>query len=288
MKLLRILSAAILMTLLTGNVAHSQDIQYGVKGGISFYFGDLAPAQNISSFESGLSAGVFLKRSFNDLLSLRVDASYLDIYGDDANSNETWRSNRNLDFQSDIFEGSVTAELTPFAIRVGYGNTIQPYVGVGVGVFHFNPTTIYNGNVIELQPLNTEGQGLDGLGTPYSLVQINIPIQMGVQFNWSSGWNISAELNYRKLFTDYLDDVSGYYVSNTVLSENYGPISALLSDRSEGMINSSGDIPNLSVPRGNPTNYDAYAALVLKVGYTIDRIRTRNGYSRNKIGCPTF
>jgi hypothetical protein len=288
MKLLRNLSAAILITLLTGQIAQSQNIQYGVKGGISLYFGDLAPAQNILSSESRLCTGFFVKREFNDVLSIRVDASYLDIYGDDANSVEAWRTNRNLNFQSDVFEGSITAELSPLAIRVGYGNNIQPYIGIGVGIFQFNPTTIYNGNVIELQPLNTEGQGLEGLGTPYSLVQFNIPIQMGVQFNWSSGWNISAELNYRKLFTDYLDDVSGYYVSNTLLSENYGPISALLSDRSEGMINSSGDIPNLSVPRGNPTDYDAYAALVLKVGYTIDRIRTRNGYSRNKIGCPTF
>ncbi len=266
-----------------------QDLEYGAKAGVSYYFGDLAPSSHIFSFSTpSPSGGIFIKRQINDYFALRGDVSYLFLKADDANGTAAWRANRNLDFASHVFEGSITMEFIPFELRLGRNNNIHPYLGIGLGVFHFDPYTIYNGSEIKLNPLNTEGQGLDGYGDPYALTQINIPMRLGIQFSLSYGLNIGLEVSYRDLFTDYLDDVSGYYVPNTLLAEAYGPLSAILSDKSPGMVNSTDTGSGLSSLRGAPQTEDGYGDLVLTISYTISRTHIGSGFSRNKVSCPTF
>ena len=290
MKKSILLPALILgLSLIYTSKLRSQDIEIGAKAGVSYYFGDLAPSNRIISFSKpGPSGGFYLKRQINEFFSFRADVSYLFIQADDANGIDAWRSNRNLDFASDVFEGSLTTEFIPFEIRLGRKNNIHPFVGFGLGIYHFNPYTIHNGSEVKLQPLNTEGQGLVGYGTPYALTQINIPIRGGLKLSLSSGLNIGIELSYRDLFTDYLDDVSGNYVSNTLLAENYGPLSAILSDKSPNMVNSTDTGSGITARRGDPSSEDGYGSLVLTIGYTFQRTHIGSGFSRNKVSCPTF
>ena len=285
----------ILLSLLCFTIAsidsdlQAQNIEYGAKGGTSFYFGDLAPASHIFSIGTlGPSGGFYLKRQFNEFFSVRGDFTYLFLHADDANGSEAWRATRNLDFATHVFEGSVSMEFIPFEIRLGHRNNIHPYLGIGLGVYNFNPYTIHNGSEVSLQPLNTEGQGLEGYGNPYALTQINIPMRAGLQLSLSSGLTIGVEFSYRNLFTDYLDDVSGSYVPNTLLSESYGPLSALLSDKSPNMVNSTDTGLGVNNMRGAPETEDGYGDLVLTVGYTISRRKVGSGFTRNKVSCPTF
>lgn len=271
------------------SVLKAQNIEYGVKAGTSFYFGDLAPSSHIFSIGTlGPSGGLFIKRQLNDFFTLRGDLTYLFLHADDANGSETWRDTRNLDFATDIFEGSVSLEFIPFELRLGHKSNIHPYLGLGVGLFRFDPYTIYNGSKVRLQPLNTEGQGLEGYGNPYALTQINIPLRLGLQLGLASGFTLGIEFSYRDLFTDHLDDVSGYYVPNTVLAEAYGPLSALLSDKSPNMINSTDTGSGINRLRGAPETQDGYGDLVITLGYTISRRKVGSGYTRNKVSCPTF
>jgi hypothetical protein len=59
--------------------------------------------------------------------------------------------------------------------------------------------------------LSTEGQGIYPDKKPYSLWQPTIPFGGGVKFAITENLRIGFEIGLRKLFTDYLDDVSTSY-----------------------------------------------------------------------------
>src|SRR5690606_12602730 len=76
-------------------------------------------------------------------------------------------------------------------------------------------------------PLGTEGQhstldeGDSNYGIkPYKLIQPAIPFGLGVRFRLNEVMDFSAELSFRYLFTDYIDDVSANYVDLDVLDSD--------------------------------------------------------------------
>ncbi|WP_340154047.1 DUF6089 family protein [uncultured Marivirga sp.] len=81
------------------------------------------------------------------------------------------------------------------------------------------------GEWVNLRDLGTEGQFLDAetrsqyqdlygkeLPTPYSRLQLVIPVGIGARYKLTNNLDISLEVGYRHTFTDYLDDVSGEYI----------------------------------------------------------------------------
>jgi hypothetical protein len=103
---------------------------------------------------------------------------------------------------------------------------ITPYVFVGVAVYHFNPYAYdTTGKKVYLQPLSTEGEGLPQYPgrKEYALTQLAIPFGGGIKFRITDRVVLAYEIGMRKLFTDYLDDVSNTYVSETVLLAAKGP-----------------------------------------------------------------
>ena len=86
---------------------------------------------------------------------------------------------------------------------------LRPYGVIGLGAYHFNPQgslSTSNGDTywVDLRPLHTEGEGWIPGRKEYSLTQLNIPMGGGVKYWFSENVNLSVELIYRKLFTDYL------------------------------------------------------------------------------------
>ena len=61
---------------------------------------------------------------------------------------------------------------------------------------------------MDLQPLGTEGEGFYKGEKKYNLTQLAIPIGGGFKYAISNNVRIGIEVGFRKLFTDYLDDVS--------------------------------------------------------------------------------
>jgi len=81
------------------------------------------------------------------------------------------------------------------------------------------------GQWVSLRDLGTEGQFFDAdtrqqyqdlyskdLPTPYSRVQVVIPLGIGARYKLTNNLDLALEIGYRHTFTDYLDDVSGEYV----------------------------------------------------------------------------
>lgn len=239
----------------------SQYAELGVLGGTSYYLGEL----NHQHFRPIKPAGgIIFKSNLGKRLSFRMHAFYGNIEGADANSNDNWEQQRNLSFKSHIFELAGGFEINYFDYMMGRvvkdrrGEYYTPYLFIGLSYYNFNPKAEFNGEIYELQPLGTEGQGTSANNKKqYKLNQISIPLAIGVKFNVSKWMSVGFEYGIRRTFTDYLDDVSDLYVDPELLRTENGSLSASLADRS------TANYSNQSFPggqqRGNPNNKDWYS-----------------------------
>ncbi len=264
------------ISLHTGQL-QAQSLEVGLGFGLSTYDGELTPPTLIGRFfilEPGVT--VFSKYNFNRYLTGRFSFVATSIRGDDAKSNSPWRERRNLSFHTQIYELALMGEWNIFGFFPNKeGNSFTPYLFGGIAFFHFDPTTIFNGEVVRLQPLGTEGQGLPQFPDRdfYSLYQISIPFGGGLKWAVSDRLTISGEIGWRKTFTDYLDDVSTTYVPYDVLLENRGELTAQVARRAWQV---TGIAPEDYVPRdherrqrGSPGTMDWYITGFVKLSYQL-------------------
>jgi hypothetical protein len=240
----------------------AQDWEAGGWIGSSHYIGDLNPEINFT--QPALAAGIILRYNFNKRLAVKIGGNYGNISGSDAQSDDVFQRNRNLSFRSELLEGNVNFEFN--FMRYVHGSKDErftPYVFVGASLFNFNPEAQYNGTWYELQPLGTEGQFR---GDEYSLTQVALNYGGGFKFDLDFRWSMNIFVSSRRLFTDYLDDVSTVYADKDDLEEAREEISLILSDRT---LNESGDFGN---QRGNAQNNDAYSFFGIGLVYNFARI----------------
>ncbi len=207
--------------------------EFGFMFGGSNYIGDLN--QFIPWYGIQPAAGLIYRFHVHSRLALRGNLFYGTVGASDKDASEPLIVNRNLSFQSTIFELAGGLEFNYFPFQLGhekYKGTA--YMLVEIGVFRMNPTTIYNDERIELQPLGTEGQGSSLNGKKnYNLVQLSIPLGIGCKVSLGKKASFSLEYGIRKTFTDYLDDVaSDAYVDEVALAAENGPLAGALSNRS--------------------------------------------------------
>ncbi len=225
--------------------------EIGFYGGGSYYLGDLNHYEHFSN--SRAAFGVIYRYNLSTRHSLRATAFYGTVYGNDADAKNQALVNRNLNFESKLFELAIGYEIDLFKYRINdMKYPISPYFFYQVAYTRMNPTTVYDGNIVALQPLGTEGQGTSiSDKRNYSLNQLTIPLGIGIKMNLRKGLAVSLEYGIRKTFTDYLDDVSGSYIDSEVLRAENGPLSATLANRSLTATN--------GMNRGNPGTKDWYA-----------------------------
>lgn len=256
--------AVIAIVFITNLSCFSQTWELGVGAGVSYYVGDLNPTGHFKFPHP--SGTIFVKRILTSRWSVRAGFTYLGVSADDKEGDFGYQQVRNLNFQSNIFEIHVAAELNffPFGInRYSHTEKIRkwtPYLFAGIGGYYYNPQATINGQLIELQPLGTEGQGTPSYPDrqPYSRFMPCIPFGMGVKFNINNKVTIAAEYGMRLTFNDYLDDVSTDYAINSEIVAINGAIAGIASDQSLGdPANGSND----RYQRGIKTDLDWYGYL---------------------------
>ena len=132
------------------------------------------------------------------------------------------RYQRNLSSQSFIYELQTTAQFYPLQFINKKSTTrLMPYVGTGIGLFHFNPKAKLNGQFYYLKPLHTEGEGFAEYPERenYHLTQFYIPFTVGVGYRLNENNLISVNAIFRKTFTDYIDDASTTYVDPSLFDK---------------------------------------------------------------------
>jgi hypothetical protein len=222
------------------------------------YYGDLAPATTAASTDVSFTRpgfGLNVGYKFSPYTAFRAGFNYGRIKGDDITSDpnepESYgRYLRNASFRSDIKEFHMGFEID-FIPNYGGANARKPinlYLFVGGAVFHHEPKALVPefdyvlggtnstipapqaGEWVSLRKLGTEGQFIEGSGVKkYSPIQFSIPIALGARLRLPGPFEVGLEFGYRYLFTDYIDDVSGSYISFDQFDD---PLAIIMSDRS--------------------------------------------------------
>ncbi|HMG81791.1 MAG TPA: DUF6089 family protein [Ferruginibacter sp.] len=210
---MRIITVAFLLCI-SVTTLNAQKFSIKYFAGAANYAGDLQPKAYTFS-QAQLVGGIGLEYEISEHFLARADLSVARVGAADRHSGIPADVARNLEFNSGIEEFSLNAEYDFLSLKKWKAT---PYIFVGFGVFHFNPyTSDQLGDKIYLQPLGTEGQGMNGF-SKYNLTQLNIPYGGGVKVAINENIRLGFEVGFRKLFTDYLDDVSGYYAPVADLS----------------------------------------------------------------------
>lgn len=232
--------------------------------------------------------GLSLNYEVSDRVMLRSQFSFAKVEGADKFTNSDFQKvNRNLSFQSNIAEFSVIGELTTFNL---YSIRWSPYAFGGIALFHFNPyTTDSSNNKTYLQPLGTEGQGIATYGRKaYSLTDFAIPFGGGIKYVVNENIRIGLEVGLRKLFTDYLDDVSSTYADEQDLLAAHGPTAVSLSYRGDEAPGGNSNYPSKGTLRGNDKKQDWYYFTGLHVTFRLGSGYGKTAANRYKRGldCP--
>jgi Domain of unknown function (DUF6089) len=258
---------------LVANICKAQEsllkehLKIEFMGGVSGYNGDLSE-HRITMNQLRPAFNVNLKYNTEDFINFGIGFGYGRVGGNDKFNTRRGLKARNLNFKTNIFEANIIGEIK--LADPQYYDT-YPYLFFGIGVFHFNPFT-YDSSGIKtfLQPLGTEGQGLQEYPDrkPYKRTQLCIPIGGGWKWNFKDVWELSYEIGARILFTDYLDDVSKTYPNLQALAIAKGEKAVELTYR--------GTAPFVeSKQRGNPSNNDFYFYSGIKVAVYIRQIQIR-------------
>ena len=247
--------SCVLVSLSTGfSQGFKTAAEFGFFGGGSYYIGDINPTKHF--IYSKPAFGAIFRYNLTKRYSMRFNATYGNVYAWDADSDDPFQVQRNLNFKSKILEVAFGMEVTMFNYNINnMKDPITPYFFYQVAFAKINPMTEYNGQEYTLQNLGTEGQGTTlSDKNPYKLNQLTVPLGIGLKFNFRPRLAMSIEYGIRKTFTDYLDDVSGNYVDPDLLSAYNGSLAGDLSDPSIGNSN----LANVGFNRGNSSNKDWY------------------------------
>ena len=264
----------------------AQNFHFSARLGLAGYQGDLK-AHTVSLSQTKLMGSIGARYDLSEHVTARTYFTLTSLKADDKKGTETMQR-RNLNFQTKLFDWELTAQYNLFSLNDRWWT---PYAFAGIGLYHFKPyTTDADNNKLFLQPLSTEGQGFAEGVKEYKLTQFSIPLGIGIDYPLNEDMRLGVEFGYRKIFTDYLDDVSGNYVDQQSLLNASGQMAVDYAWRGDEV--SSGPYPSAGAPRGNSDQKDGYyyIAVTYTVRYFFDKYKQivglPSGKREKRVGCP--
>lgn len=256
---------------------HAQHVRIDLHAGLSGYQGDLQQSRfNLGNINPAISLGA--TKFIRPQIGVRGLITLTKVEGSDRTADGEVKNERNLSFESKILEIQVAGQYQFLKMEE---KNWTPYVFAGFAYFQYDPYAYsLSGEKIMLRNLGTEGQFIPGnKNQPYNRKQLAIPFGFGAMVNVSDRFQIGLEFSMRKLFTDYLDDVSGTYADETALIAASGPLAAQMAYRGWELLNAP-PYPAAGAQRGNPSNKDWYYTTSLRVSYSLKKL-----YG-SRTGCP--
>jgi len=314
MKLRLLLITAFTFSLISADAQYKWDI--GIKIGGSNYLGDIGGAEltrrdfvwDIHLDDTRMNYSIFARRKKNKRWSFAFNADYVSIWGFDVNSLNPPRVARNANFRNRIYELGGRAEYTLFydndvGGRGYYNPDFSFFIFAGLAGYYHNPQSqifagaelsedgssyvkiepSYQGEWISTRPLRTENQDEE-----YNTFGLAIPVGAGFRFTFNKSWRFGWEINWRTVFTDYLDDLSTQYGDIQEITDR-DPIGGALAQQSSfatvsyansleidpengvtnaGTVdthrwsgyefNDAGELVPIYVKKGDPTHTDSY------------------------------
>jgi hypothetical protein len=250
----------VLLVILPGLSAKSQDLEVGLTVGGCYYLGDLNPGKHFMNTD--VAYGVVARYDIDTRWAVKISGVHSNIKGNSSSS--TFLPDNGLSFTSSLTDISGVVEFNFMPYFTGSRvNIISPYIYGGISVFFFDPVC----DGVSLRTIGTEGQNVGYLGrTPYGKTGFSLPFGLGAKFSLSKRFGLQVYWEMHKTFNDYLDDVSTtYYLDGKGIS----PVNQaqVLSD------------PTLNheqgMQRGNASNKDWYAFFGLAVTYKFNLLSSQ-------------
>jgi hypothetical protein len=284
-------------------------VELGLGVGPMFFLGDLGGSAGIGRGflkdvdfpQMRASAGLYLTVHPTEWLGIRVAGTMGAVGADDADAPnkggaEVDRLERNLHFRSKIREAYAGIELYPtvfFEQQDGLTGKLRPYGIAGVGVFQFDPEVKdVDGQWVRTHPLRLEGQGFAEYpnSKPYQLTQFNLISGIGFKYYLNENMYVGTEVIYRKLFTDYLDDVSQDHYIDPIYFDKYLPTEQAQQARRlyyRGTYSYPTTRPYSEIQqRGDPKQNDSYFNTTIRLGLRLGG--GGGGKTPRSQRCPVF
>ncbi len=238
--------------LVTVSAVRSQEMEFGLMGGGSYYLGDLNPGKHFLNTQ--IAYGALIRYNIDTRWSVKIAGMRGEVKGSSAST--AFLPDRNLSFSSPVTDISVVAEFNFMPYFTGSKrNAISPYIYAGFSVFFFEPVS----GGFSLRKLGTEGQNIGYEGrSPYSNMSFSIPFGLGAKFSLSRRLGMQVFWEMHKTFTDYLDDVSTtYYLNGRSISPN----------DTEGIMSDPTQNHDPGMQRGNSKSQDWFAFFGVSITY---------------------
>lgn len=276
-----VITASLLFTATVSGQSLMRGWEVGPWAGVSYYFGDLNTNYRLNRPNA---AGGFLARyNFNERLSFSVSGNYGKIAAYDSDSRNPFEQDRNLSFQSDIWDGTALFEFNFLPYFHGSrDNFFTPYLFGGLSIFNFNPKAVYDGptqlngvnpgELVELRPLGTEGQFK---GEEYFTVTAAFTYGMGFKFDLNYEWSMNIHAGIRSTYTDYLDDVSTVYPDRTdyISTRPQSDLAVYMSSGKSLAIDGGKPLGTKGQQRGDSGNNDVYLFAGVGILYYFGDVR---------------
>jgi len=247
--------------LLVTAILRGQDMEPGLFVGGSYYVGDLNAAYHF--MQTQMNFGGYVRYDIDTRWAARASFFHGTVKGDD-NVSKIFEE-RGLRFKSNFSEGSAVIE---FHFRDYYIGSVKnrwtPFIFGGFGVVHFEPKL----SELSLRDYGTEGQNVHfDDRDPYPTTTACFPFGIGFKFSFSKRLALNAEWGLRKMFTDYMDDVSKtYFVDyDDIEPDNENFRSFLFSDPFRNH--------KAYMQRGNSRTNDWYAIAGVSLSYKISLVK---------------
>ncbi len=263
-----------------------KSLRYEIIGGLGAtnFLGDLGGANRFGTHGfkdlewvfTRPATSISLRLPLSQYFSLKNNLCWGMVRGDDQQTYEIFRHNRNLNFRSAIWELSTQFEIHFVRGQLGHVFKIAGVRGMkrkqshfylfgGAGLFYFNPKGEWNGKWYALAPLHTEG-------VSYSRISGMVSVGGGVHFAISSSMDVGFEFGIRQTFTDYIDDVSTVYPNPSIFNGNAIAVhfsNPALSTPMPPTLHGLGCQTCAGMQRGDPAHKDAYMFGMFNLGYKV-------------------
>ena len=271
----------ILCSIFVVHSSQAQKIWFNLYGGATNYQGDLQD-KRYTFDQAHAAGGIGINYDLNERLSIRSSLIAGKLSADDKYGRNRVR---NLNFTSNLTEAQIGLQ---YHIMPLGEHALTPYVFASLAMFRFNPyTNDTTGTKYYLRELSTEGQGFIEGKKYYNLTALAIPFGGGVKLSLSDNINVGLEVGFRKLFTDYIDDVSTRYVDRAELVANRGSKAAELAYRGDEIKNGT-PYPPAGTLRGSAKK-DWYYFTALTISFRLpSRDGSGSGFGgrKSQFACP--
>ena len=258
------------------SAAQAQQYEFALSGGTTGYMGDLNTYHPFYFKKAG--GGLSAKYNLNSTLGFELGYNYLSIAAADRDFDRPVQQRRDLSFRNNISELSLTGVFNFYRFIPGKQlNIYTPYITAGVaGILH-DPYVMHQNHKIHLRKLFLELDE-EGKSYTYNRFAIAIPVGVGVKYNIKGPWTIAADVSYRTVLSDNIDNVSQYYNSPTPIDQ-FLPNFDLVENGEKRpftqadwnqLADPSGKLAeNAGTSRGDGHKFDGYMTAGFKLTYTI-------------------